>query len=84
MAMYKINLAKGLERGVRYIPMVAYTHCLFTHPVRMILYPRLRCRNKLMARFFAKIMAMMHDYFLCPDQDYGIRYGIYYGKKAKE
>lgn len=82
--MIKINLAKNLRKGVRYVPVVAYTHCLLTRPVRVVHYSRLRCNSEALANFFAKVMAMVHDYFLCTSQDYGIRYGIYYEKKAKE
>jgi len=61
-------------------PVVTYTHCLFDRPVRIFEYKRLRCKHERTAVILAKLLAMLHDYILCYEPDYGIQYGI--GRKS--
>lgn len=65
-----------------YVPIVAYTHCLsLGKPFKIHKYPKLWCNNPQTATFFAKILAMTHDYIVCRNKDYGIDYGIWYDEK---
>jgi len=62
-------------KNLREYPAVWYTHCLFKRPVRTIVYKWFPFKNKTVVKIFAKIMAMMHDYIICYEKDYGIQYG---------
>lgn len=62
-------------------PVITYTHCLFRSPVRVFRYRRLSCKSKKIVKIMAKIMAILHDYVLCHERDYGIKYG--YGWEPK-
>ena len=56
-------------------PVVLYTHCLLDRPVKVFEYSRLACRNPKVVKVFAKLLAVLHDYVLCCERDYGIKYG---------
>jgi hypothetical protein len=66
----------------KYYPVVDYTHCLLTRPMKVFKYKKLACKSEKMAGVLAKILAMYHDYFACWDKELGIRYGV--GKCQKE
>ena len=70
--MTKINLIKGYKS----YPMVYYTHCLLNRPVKVFVYKWFPFKGRLIRKIFTKIMAMLHDYLFCYEQDYGIYYGI--------
>jgi hypothetical protein len=56
-------------------PVVVYTHCLLKRPVKVFRYKKLSCKNIKIVFVFAKILAVIHDYILCYENDYGIKYG---------
>jgi hypothetical protein len=74
--LLKINLIKNY----RVYPAVWYTHYLLNKPIKTMVYKKFPFKNHTSMNIFAKIMAMIHDYILCSEQDYGIQYGtiIYY------
>jgi hypothetical protein len=69
--MLKINLIKNLK----VYPAVWYTHCLLRRPVKTFEYRWFPFRSRKVINIFAKVMAVLHDYFLCYEKDYGIQYG---------
>jgi len=69
--MLKINLIKNLE----VYPAVWYTHYLLNRPVKTIVYKNFPFKSRKVVKVFAKIMAVIHDYILCYEKDYGIQYG---------
>lgn len=56
-------------------PVILYTHYLLNRPVKVIEYKRLSFNNKRVVRILSKLLAMLHDYLLCYERDYGIQYG---------
>jgi hypothetical protein len=70
--MIKINLIKN----IKIYPAVWYTHCLLRRPIRTFEYKWFPFKSKKCKIIFAKIMAMIHDYFICYEKDYGIKYGL--------
>jgi len=71
--MLRINLIK--DRKV--YPAVWYTHCLLNRPVKSFVYKRFPFKSQRSMTIFAKIMAMFHDYIICPEKEYGIQYGTF-------
>ena len=69
--MIKINLAKDYK----IYPVVYYTHCLLNRPVRVFVYKWFPFKGRLITKIFTKFMAMLHDYILCYESDYGVCYG---------
>ena len=56
-------------------PAVWYTHCLINGPIRLREYKWFPFQNQKAMWVFAKFMAMVHDYLICYEQEYGIQYG---------
>jgi hypothetical protein len=71
--MLKINLIHNR----RVYPAVWYTHCLLNRPVKTIIYKRFPLKSRRSINIFVKIMAMLHDYVLCYENEYGIKYGTF-------
>lgn len=69
--MLKINLIKHY----RVYPAIWYTHCLLNRPVKTIIYKWFPFKNRKAVKVFIKIMAVIHDYLICYEGDYGIQYG---------
>ncbi len=69
--MYNINLIKNYKR----CPLVLYTHVLIERPVKVFVYSWFPFKGILAIKIFAKLMAMIHDYILCYENEYGIQYG---------
>ena len=69
--MLKFNLIKNCK----VYPAIWYTHCLLNTPVKTIIYKRFPFKSRRSINIFVKIMAMLHDYILCYERDYGIQYG---------
>lgn len=65
---------KEMEKQKTY-PVITYTHCLLNRPVRIFEYKRLSFYNKRTVKILSKLLAMLHDYILCYEPDYGIQYG---------
>ncbi len=61
---------------MKHYPVVDYTHYLLSRPVRIFRYKRLRFSSERLAVIAAKLLAVLHDYILCTEKDYGIRYGV--------
>ena len=75
--MIQFNLIKNR----RVYPAVWYTHYLLRRPVKTFEYKWFPFQNRKLVNIFVKIMAMIHDYILCHEKDYGIMYGtITYNK----
>ncbi len=71
--MYNINLIKNYN--YKRCPVVLYTHVLIEDPVKVFVYSWFPFKRVLAIKIFAKIMAMVHDYILCYENEYGIQYG---------
>lgn len=56
-------------------PAVWYTHCLVKRPVKTFIYKKFPFKSHKSIKIFTKIMAMLHDYILCNQNEYGIQYG---------
>jgi len=78
--MYNINFIKNYK--IYQFPVVLYTHYLLNRPVKVIVYKRFPFKGLRTKKIFAKLMAMVHDYILCYEQEYGIQYGVTYNLKV--
>lgn len=56
-------------------PAVWYTHCLLRRPVKTFEYKWFPFKSQTSIKVFTKMMAVIHDYFLCMESEYGIKYG---------